>query len=316
MATSDIPILKRPAFFNGQRLYADDLGGIHAYHLALHQLHNRALHSYGIAGGLEPTGDRGARSVTVAPGYALDCQGRDLILDEQATLDVPAVAGADDGSPQSYYLTISYLEDEAITPETRSGTCNTDGAIRRPEQPLLRWQEPASSAFRPGIDIVLASATVQNCQLAEPLSGAERRDAIPASQPVVVAGQSVVGQTTWALWPPSDDPEAQHVGIFTRVSTASAGFHTTPNYQARVAGERVFTYGDNVTAAVDGYVQIANPTPFQFDLRVILPFGALSFTPLNPPDVVLTESFMERLRSSDANAGGLGWHVVWWAVGN
>lgn len=323
MSTStDIPVLNRPAFFDGQRLTAADLGAVQAFHRELRWLQNRALHNWGIAFGFVVTGGRGDRTVHVQPGYAIDCKGRDLILGQPREMPIPVVAGASDGGPVTYFLTASYAEDEDLTPETRTGTCGTSGAVRRPEQPILRWQDPddrgPDSGFRHGLDVVLASISVQNCQLTEDVSGAERRDALPAQQPYVAAGQTPPGQTVWRRWPESDDAEAVFVGVAATVPTTEAGFRTTPSYYAHIVGRRTFTFeqvdpdGNTGTraAVVDGYVQVSDPTPSSFEMLAILPIGALgsevgqNSVTLNPP-VVLESEFPARLEQE------LDWYVVW-----
>jgi hypothetical protein len=310
----DIPILKRPAFFDGQRLTAEDLADVQQYHRELRWLHNRSLHNWGIAFGYAVTGLREERVVNVQPGYALDCQGRDLILSDPQEMAVPVVAGSPEGDPVAYYLTASYAEDKDLAAETRSGSCNTTGAVRRPEEPLLRWHTPGD--YRRGLDIVLATIQVQNCRLAADVSPTERRNAILAQQPFVAAGQTKSGATPWDLWSVEDpDGNALPVGVTTTVSTTGAGFRVTPKYQAHVVGPRTFSWTDEagqpLQGIVDGYVQIAAPTAFGFELRLILPQGFVpageANVPLNPP-AVLTEAFMGRLQTE------LQWHVVWMGI--
>ena len=101
---------------------------------------------------------------------------------------IPPVGGNSEGGPVTYFLTACYAEDADLTPETRAGMCGTSGAVRRPEVALICWQEP-SDGYRFGLDIVLASIEVQNCQLAADVSAAERRDAIPEQQPYIATGQ-------------------------------------------------------------------------------------------------------------------------------
>ena len=313
----DIPVLERLAFFDGQRLTAADLTAVQVFHRELRWLHNRSLHNWGIAFGFAVSGGRGERVVSVQPGYALDCKGRDLALGEAQEVPIPAVAGTSDGQPATYYLTATYAEDGDLAPEVRAGTCDTSGAVRRPETPLIRWQTPHD--YRRGLDIILATIQVQNCQLASDVSGSERRNAVPAQQPYVAAGETKRGETEWHLWPtPDEAQEIEAVGVTTKVSTASAGFRITPRYQAHVVGDRVLdrpqkTEGDAVRqelrTVVDGYAQIANATASGFDLRVIMPLGVVVFTdptPLN--DGVLTEEFMGWLQTE------LKWHVVWMGI--
>src|SRR4051812_48245750 len=108
--TDDIPLLERPSFFHNQRLTADDLTAAQTYNRELRWLHNRSLHSWGIAFGFAISGPRGAQSVKVQPGYAIDCVGRDLVLDAALEMPIPAIASDSNGSPAVYYLTISYAE--------------------------------------------------------------------------------------------------------------------------------------------------------------------------------------------------------------
>src|SRR5206468_9997318 len=105
------------------------------------------------------------------------------------------------------------------------------------------------------------------CALAEDASGAERRDAIPARQPYVFAGRTEAGSTPWTLW-----PEANPVGVATRVSTTEAGFQAAPRYLAHVVGDRIAS--DPRKLVVDGYAQVADAGAEGFELRVILPEGA------------------------------------------
>jgi hypothetical protein len=272
--TDDIPLLERPAFFHNQRLTANDLTAAQTYNRELRWLHNRSLHSWGIAFGFVVTGLRGAQSVTVLTGYAVDCVGRDLVLDKALDLPIPAVASDSNGSPAIYYLTISYAEDADLEPVNRAGECNSSGAVRRPEMPIVRWQDPndlnPDSRYRQGFDVVLGAIRVLNCQLADDISGRERRYAIPPQQPYIAAGRSQPGNTPWHLFPNDNAP----LGVATTVATSGAGFQNTPRYQANVVGERLFQAAPgSETIVVDGSPQIAQVTASSFELRVLLPTG-------------------------------------------
>ena len=164
-----LPKLERPAFFAGQLLAPDDLDAVYAYHRDVRRLHNRTLHNWGIGVGLNVTGAKGAREVTVSAGYALDCEGRDLLLTEPVTLPVPAVAGVGTAAVP-YYLTASYVEDrDLVQTESRTGVCEGSGVVRRIEALRVRWQRPTdlapASRYRRGFDLILASAAVRGCAL-------------------------------------------------------------------------------------------------------------------------------------------------------
>jgi hypothetical protein len=306
MSDLNIPALQRPSFFDGQRLTAADLATVQTFHRELRWLHNRSLHNWGIAFGYAVTGKRDERAVQVQSGYALDCKGRELILGAATEMAIPAVAGDSSGGPAGYYLTVRYAEDEDLTPETRGGVCGASGAVRRPEQPLLRWQEPGDAEH--GIDVVLASIEVQNCRLVADVSSAERRDAVPAQQPYVAAGQTKASQTSWRLWPNDETP----VGFATTVPTTEAGFRVTPRYQAHVVGERLFVPESNddvrVNVIVDGYAQVTAATAASFDLVVVLPQGLVVGGGALNPNFVLAPDFMSFLSDE------LGWHVVWLGI--
>jgi hypothetical protein len=313
MSTSDdIPRLERPAFFKNQHLTAADLTAAQTYNGELRCLHNRSLHSWGIAFGFAVSGRRGAQSVKVDSGYAIDCNGRDLVLDEARDMPIPAVAGASDGSPASYYLTISYAEDTELNAIMRAGACNFSGAVRRQEMPVVRWQDPAdsnaASRYRHGQDVVLCAIRVSNCQLVEDVSARERRDAVPVQQPYVAVGQSEPGETRWRLFKPHDTV----LGVVTTVATSDAGFQFNPRYQAHVVGERIFTpKPPKKKFAVDGYAQIAKSSATSFELQVTLPTGTTlagdAVVLLNPPEV-FEPKFVDVLKLD------LGWHVVWMGV--
>jgi hypothetical protein len=82
----------RPRFFAGQLLTEDDLSALTAYTTAKDRLHNRYLFGAGVVCGLWVSCDPcGGGTVTVQPGYALDCCGDDLILPCATSLDVNAM---------------------------------------------------------------------------------------------------------------------------------------------------------------------------------------------------------------------------------
>jgi hypothetical protein len=273
MSSNDIPLLERPAFFHYQRLTAADLTAVQRYNRELRWLHNRSLHNWGIAFGFAVSGPRGAQTVRVEPGYAIDCVGHDLVLDKSLEMPIPAVASASDGTPATYYLTISYAEDSELDAVNRSGECNTTGAVRIPELPIVRWQDPSDrttdSGFQEGHDVVLGAIRVLNCQLADDVSAREQRRAVSSAQPYVAAGRTDSRKTPWQLWPSDTAP----LGVATTVATTSGAFQTTPRYQANVVGERLFKEG-KVAIAIEGYSEIALATAASFDLRVILPSGS------------------------------------------
>ena len=90
----DIRSVEQQHFFDGQRLFADDLQGIEAFNREMRWLHNQSLHQPGIGNGFAVAGKKGDREVTVGPGYAIDDLGREIVLTRDRVLPVPPVAGA------------------------------------------------------------------------------------------------------------------------------------------------------------------------------------------------------------------------------
>ncbi len=299
-----LPRLERPDFFDGQRLGPADLGAVYDYYRELRWLHNRSLHSWGIAVGLNVTGARGDREVTVTPGYALDCDGHDLVLTRATTLPVPAVAAVP-GIPATYYLTTSYLaDDQQPITESRDGVCLGAGAVRRTDEPLLRWQRPtdiSAMRYRRGLDLILGTVSIEGCVLSAPVSPAERRYARPENQPYVAAGSTPEGATEWSFYPAGGAP----AGVQAVVDTSGAGFSRTPMYLAQVVGTRLLLPQNQM---FDGPSSVAAPGPTSFTLQVAMPRNlALPPYTLNPA-AAFTSALPGTLRSP------LNWSVAWLGI--
>ncbi len=265
---TDIPELLRIQFFNGQRLTAADLGELQRANRELRWLHNRSLHGWGIGIGYAVSGERGDSVVTVAPGYAIDCMGRELILTEPVAMTVPAVAATSDGAAAVFYLTATYKDNAGQdVAEERPGVCLPGGTVRLTEGPLVSWRQQKD--VTDGVDIILAQAAVLNCQLDAPLNLAVRRTARPSQQPNIAAGQTLPVATVWQM----KFEAGIAVGITTRVDTTSARFQATPVYFAHVMGSRTITTpgGPQFAATL---VAISQPSPAGFSCDVYLPAGA------------------------------------------
>jgi hypothetical protein len=248
-----------PVFFDGQRLTAADLTAADDYSRLLRQLHNRALHGWGVVTGLGVSGALGDKSVPVAPGLALDCGGRELLLTAAQDVPVPPVAEESD-----WFLVISAVPYDELAPyEDRLGVCGSDGAVRLLDAPMLRWLSESGkdgAHVRQGLDVVLAKAKVANCKLADDPDLDARQELAP-EQPYVAADQTDPDGTVWTPWPAT----GKQLGVMTTVSTAGAGFRSTPSYQARLDGAR--KKGNSV---IDGPVHIEAAAADSFDFCVDL----------------------------------------------
>jgi hypothetical protein len=310
MTPADIalPPIHRPAFFAGEILHASELDDVVEVERSLRWLHNRVLHGWGIGLGLEVTGPRGATSVGVAPGYALDAAGRDLVLEAFVTLPVPPVASGPDGGPASYLLVLAYTEDDAAIVDVREGACDTAGAVRRHDDPTVAWRLP--QAVREGLDVVLAAASVAGCALAEPLQTEGVRRGLGA----IPSPHAAVGNVlpAWRAWPSSAAP----AGLAATIDTRDAGFGDVPVHQVTVVGERAVSATESPTGApfvLDGHAHVDRPGILSFDVVVPLPAGTLPATTggivnVNPADVVGDAGLPAFVRTT------LAWTVQWIGV--
>lgn len=73
--------LTRVNFFDGMLLTGEDLRVEQDYLRRKAQLHNQ-LHGYGVVEGLDVTVDRKDQKIHVGPGWAIDRQGREIVLVE------------------------------------------------------------------------------------------------------------------------------------------------------------------------------------------------------------------------------------------
>ncbi|MCU0526262.1 MAG: hypothetical protein MUF72_15705 [Elainella sp. Prado103] len=313
---AEMPELKRVSFFNGQRLTATDLNDLRISQQELRWLHNRSLHNWGIGLGLNVSGDKGDRQVTVAPGYGIDCLGREIVLLEPDIQAVPPVAGGIDGKEAVYYLVANYANDFELPAEERQGVCpkNSSGAVRFPERPRFAWR--TIDQISPGLDLILSQIWVLNCQLNQPVSLTPRRNARSAQQPYIFAGSTPAGNTAWEVWaePLSENhPEPVFLGVKTIVDTSHARFHLTPRYLAHVGGARFIKRDQpNFFPPVDGFVHVSDSSPNHFVLQVLLPFDLRSNNHvLNPQTLFEPANVNNTLKALQSH---LQWHVVWLGV--
>jgi hypothetical protein len=300
MSAAGIPDLKRIQFFTGQRLSAGDMTAVQSANRELRWLHNRSLHGWGIGIGYGVTGDTGDTKVTIDPGYAIDCLGRELILTSPVTTTVPAIAGNSSGSTvtaATFYLTVSYMEDSGqSTVESRPGVCLPGGTVRLTEGPLIQWQP--FKDIQTGLNVILAEASILNCQLNAPLNLGVRRSARPSQQPYINAGELTPDAVTWSVIPG---------GIRAHVDTSAAQFRATPAYFTHVMGPRTVFLG--VGGDVGGNVFLItvpivdNPAPDGFNCDVVLLHidAAKGVVPVDPGNI---PAIIKLIR----------WTVVWMGV--
>ncbi len=113
----DTPPFRRVSFFNGRLLTAEDLNREQEYTLGKQQLHNRSLHGFGIVDGLEVSSVRD--KVVVAPGFALNCEGNEIVVSHQQVLTAPDL----NENARSLFVNLRYAEEKS---EPVGDQCATD----------------------------------------------------------------------------------------------------------------------------------------------------------------------------------------------
>lgn len=295
---SGIPELERIRFFPGELLTADDLTALDGNNRELRWLHNRTLHNWGIGFGLDVLGNRGDTSVTVNPGYAIDVDGREIILSSPVQQPIPAVPGGSSGSAATYYLVANYIDDaDEPTEEQRSAVaCAPGGAVRLGNDPAILWKTVAQ--LNSGIDVILGQVAVQNCVLSGAVLTAVRRNAVAASQFSLAAGEIDVQDIQWTAWTQG----AVNIGFTAKIDTSAAKFQSTPQYMAQIIGSRSLA---NPAVVVADFVSIANESPAGFTLQLALPALSGDINPTAITDPVSGPQLMAQL----------GWRIAWIGVG-
>jgi hypothetical protein len=325
-------LLERSRFFDGQRLFASDLQALEEFNREMRWLHNQSLHQPGVGSGLATTGKKGDRQVVIQPGYAIDAQGREIVLAEAEVQAVPPVADDGFGGPVYFDLAVSYPDERQLkTTETRDGVCAPRGAIRLRETPVFCWirlgpppdrlpmDATLSAEVQQGLRLRLARAQVLNCQLERPLSVAQRRNARPAEQPYVACGRALsYGAAPDLAWALPSGPSSLGIGLQLRasVTTSEAGFRTTPCYTAHLVGGRSFSFtvgSQTVQRLLDGFVTLLSATPSGFDFSLLVPDTLLARQPATPtdPDPRTAPNFELQLKTQIASNE---WRVEWMGV--
>ncbi|MBF2007547.1 MAG: hypothetical protein IGS49_19345 [Chlorogloeopsis fritschii C42_A2020_084] len=270
---------ERLEFFHGQRLFAPDLQAIEVFNREMRWLHNRSLHQPGIGNGFAVSGEKGDRQVAIGPGYAIDVDGREIVLTQVEILPIPPVATEEGGGSVFFDLTVSYPEDEDLeAAETREGICLDRGVVRRQEKPIFCWirlkknsqgnlqpkETKLATDIKDGRKIIVARIEVFNCQLNRQVCIAQRRSARPPKQPYITCGEEQ--PTKWrveliieAQMPEDINLPARAIEsgrtnlafsnlfaliapfkLVAEINTTQAGFLTTPSYSARLDGSRLW----------------------------------------------------------------------------
>ena len=122
---------KRVRFFDGQFLQDQDFVDEQKYHLDRERRHLRMLHVAGIADGLAVSASASEpNKVTVAPGTAIDSDGRQLALAEARTVDLLPAGTFNDKQGVELYIT---YQESAVDVQTTKGSSDSTRWLERPK---------------------------------------------------------------------------------------------------------------------------------------------------------------------------------------
>jgi hypothetical protein len=239
---------KRVRYFDGQFLQDQDFIDEQDYQLDREHRHNRLLHGPGITEGLSVT-SAGPNQVTVSAGSAIDSDGRQLVLAQATTVDLPA---ADFNDKQGIQLLISYLES-AEDPQTVGGS-----------RDFTRWLErPTLTALAPGETYSGSYPTVLLMTLTLDGSGRVTGD----NSPRVYSGLLLPGLGTGVATLSADSGGAAQLSGSLSV-TGSVGIGTNPGFPLHLAAGKALRIDGGTGASDDAaYFSFGGDGAFNIDAR-------------------------------------------------
>jgi hypothetical protein len=276
--------VERLRFFNGQLLTAPDLQGIDDFNREMRWLHNASLHQPGIGSGFAVSGNKGDRQITVAPGYALDDLGREIVLTHDYVKQIPPVAGDGNGGSVFYCLTVSYPDDASLEPaETREMICDPSqaGVVRLSEIPVFCWVE-LSSDTKLAVDpdekaailshrkIVLAQIEILNCQLKQPVTTTCRCNARPDCGSRIYCGRQRLAKLSAATEDNLNDNLRFSIYEPIKISTVEGAFLALPHYSVNVEGNRLLTISSGNEVLGLEQLQIQEQTKTSIVVRLVV----------------------------------------------
>jgi len=242
--------LERMTWRDGQLLTARDLRDGQSYSDRLRELHIRYLHkTWGVVEGLNVVAPS-ASEVAVTPGYALDVDGRELLLPRAARLATPAIAAS-----TTMYLVISAGSGASAckAPIDLTGLCP---GVKNPvplDAGTISWK--SVNEVRPGRDVLLARVLIAGGVLVGSIDTSVRRRARSLAQPRIWSDATQSGSTGW-----TDFMTAPYKNISAIVDTSNAGFVVTPAYFPRVAGASQAIVSYILTADASSFTLVVQPT--------------------------------------------------------
>ena len=268
--------LDRLVWLDGQVLASNDLRDDQRTTDRFRHLHIRYLHkTWGVVEGLGVGSTINSPSVVVRFGYALDIEGRELLVPTAIIFAAPSNVTAS----TTMYLVISKgSASSCCATSDPSLLCAGVQAEIRLEVGELSWKTVDEVQW--GYDVLLARVLIQNGVIASAVDTSVQRHAATMAQPRVWSDVTQSGQTGWV------DGNGSVVNVQATVGTGNAGFIQTPIFFAYLAG---------TSHAAAGFIESASATSFTFVAQ-----PAFAWTPGFKFDAATAESE--------------GWTVAWMAI--
>jgi hypothetical protein len=133
--------IQRPEFFEGQVLAAADLGAVVGYGRNQLARHERYLHEWGIAFGLDLNWAN--NQLTIGAGVAIDGTGREIVVDSSSTIDAPFTQKPQKPKGDDWFPVFLVGKDEpAPASSALTGVCDSPQATRTNEHWDILFGQP------------------------------------------------------------------------------------------------------------------------------------------------------------------------------
>jgi hypothetical protein len=239
-------------------------------------MHNTALHNaWGVTAGydfsLSPESDENLAEniwladqvLTVQPGIAYDCFGRELILPQAVVYARESVIVTEAAS--RWVLLASYQESGASHNETLCKGSPNSTAVPLPH---LQWRPENEANYGVEVPLLLASLD-ESGELVVSRYAASRLH--PQARPKMASGKTVPGLTAWRIGETiliSSSPEEEITILEVDIDTRDAGFQQTPCYFAWLNG-RLTALIESIRQPVAAFEHLANEQPGSFTFRFL-----------------------------------------------
>jgi hypothetical protein len=270
------PDLERFQYWQGQTLASRDFTSQLAVDAELRAWHARSLHrAAGIAWGFDVSqpavtdGDTDASlRVTVKCGVAYDCEGRELVLQSDRAVKVPAP-----GDARQLTLFVRFAADRCGCHDHNGAHdvfCGSGSDHALDDALTFSWESPDASTHHRGIPLARLIADDGEFTHDPEFRAPHTR---PLARPRLATGETVHGNTPWEPWREEVFDGAGGVrdlivGVQTRVDTSAAGFTAAPCYFAALEGGTSSLLDDEFAPAF--FTSIADPSADGFTFRLLM----------------------------------------------